>query len=136
MAQVCSGQAVALMFKFLNNITYTVVNTISVAFTGLLAALFLGDGVTYDFSVACMLVSLSGFIMYKRQLDKHQVGPFFAIFLSPIFVQSYFGSFSYFCPSYQSVLAVSPIFANCFCYFSYFFAFFAFLLHIYPSFTL
>ena len=44
------------MFKFLNNITYTVVNTISVAFTGFLGTLFLNDGMSYDFLVACLLV--------------------------------------------------------------------------------
>jgi len=68
--QVGSGQVVTFMFKFLNNIAFVTVNTASVGFTGVLAALFLGDRLGYFFVVACLLVALSAYVMFKRTLDQ------------------------------------------------------------------
>uniref|UniRef100_A0A7S0N795 Uncharacterized protein n=1 Tax=Pyramimonas obovata TaxID=1411642 RepID=A0A7S0N795_9CHLO len=64
--QVSSGSTIAFVLKYLSNITYTVINTLSIVVTSVVAALLFGDELTFDFIMASTFVVMSAYMMYNR----------------------------------------------------------------------
>jgi hypothetical protein len=67
--QVSSGQVIALVFKYLNTITYTVVQITSITTTGVLASVLFHDQLSYSFIMGCCIVSVACYMMYRKSLD-------------------------------------------------------------------
>mmetsp|Transcript_729 Transcript_729/g.1331 ORF Transcript_729/g.1331 Transcript_729/m.1331 type:complete len:975 (-) Transcript_729:86-3010(-) len=68
--QMASGQIIAFVLKFLDNIIYTVINVVSITATAILASVFFHDAMSFNFILACFFVSLSCYLMYVKKLDK------------------------------------------------------------------
>jgi drug/metabolite transporter (DMT)-like permease len=60
---------IALVFKYLNSITYTVVQITSITVTGLLASALFHDKLSYSFLMGCCMVSVACYMMYRKSLD-------------------------------------------------------------------
>ena len=60
---------IALVFKYLNTITYTVVQITSITVTGLLASALFHDKLSYSFLMGCCMVSVACYMMYRKSLD-------------------------------------------------------------------
>jgi hypothetical protein len=58
-----------------DNITYTVINVLSITATAVIAAYLFNDRLTFDFLMACAFVSLSCYLMYAKKLDQVSLPP-------------------------------------------------------------
>jgi len=63
-----SGQVISFVLKFQSNIMYMVLNVISILITAVLASLLFGDALTFFLIMGCLLVALSCYLMFRKNL--------------------------------------------------------------------